>query len=128
MLLVLAVFCAAGPPAHAQEAAAPSLRAGVAPEDLRMDGVLNEPAWAAADFVESFRQTDPLEGAPATGSTTVHVLADARTLVIGVKCDDLDLAGIVSFSVRRDASLGSEDHIRVVLGPFLDGRSATSSR
>jgi hypothetical protein len=29
----------------------------------------------------------------------------------------------VSFSVRRDAALGSEDHVRIVLGPFLDGRS-----
>ena len=32
-------------------------------------------------------------------------------------------SGIVSFSVRRDAALTSEDHVRVVLGPFLDGRS-----
>ena len=30
---------------------------------------------------------------------------------------------IVSFSVRRDAVLDSEDHVRIVLGPFADGRS-----
>jgi hypothetical protein len=29
----------------------------------------------------------------------------------------------VSFSVRREAPLDTEDHVRVVLGPFMDGRS-----
>ncbi len=53
----------------------------------------------------------------------MRVLADTRALVIGVVCDEPDPSGIVSFSVRRDADLSSEDHIRVVLGPFADGRS-----
>jgi hypothetical protein len=30
---------------------------------------------------------------------------------------------VPSFSVRRDAVLDAEDHIRIVLGPFADGRS-----
>jgi hypothetical protein len=29
----------------------------------------------------------------------------------------------VSFSVQRDADLHAEDHVRVVLGPFRDGRA-----
>jgi hypothetical protein len=55
--------------------------------------------------------------------TSVRVLADAHALVIGIVCDDPEPSRIVSFSVRRDATLDSEDHVRVVLGPFLDGRS-----
>jgi len=53
----------------------------------------------------------------------VRVLANARAIVIGIICEDPDPAGIVSFSVRRDAPLANEDHVRIVLGPFLDGRS-----
>jgi len=52
----------------------------------------------------------------------VRVLADRGAIIIGIACDD-DPAGIVSFSVTRDAGLQAEDHIRIVLGPFLDGRS-----
>ena len=43
--------------------------------------------------------------------------------MIGVVCEQPDIKEIVSFSVRRDAALNSEDHIRIVLGPFADGRS-----
>ena len=46
-----------------------------------------------------------------------------RAIVIGIVCEDPDPAGIVSFSVRRDATLTSEDHVAIVLGPFRDGRS-----
>lgn len=77
----------------------------------------------SAEVVDTFAQTDPVEGAAPTGRTTVQVLAGPKALVIGIVCDDPDPSGIVSFSVRRDATLTSEDHIRIVLGPFLDGRS-----
>src|SRR5262249_45786482 len=52
-----------------------------------------------------------------------RVLADSRSIVIGILCEEPDPTTIVSFSVRRDAVLNSEDHVRVVLGPFADGRS-----
>jgi len=55
--------------------------------------------------------------------TTVRVLAGAKALAIGIVCDDPNPNGIVSFSVRRDAPLTNEDHVRIALGPFLDGRS-----
>ncbi len=57
-----------------------------------------------------------------TFRTTVQVLAGRNVIVLGVVCED-DPNGIVGFSVTRDAAMQSEDHIRLVLGPFLDGRS-----
>jgi hypothetical protein len=93
------------------------------PDNLVVDGVLNEPAWQTADSIDAFTQTDPDEGAAPAGRTVVRVLASSKAIVIGIICEDPDPAGIVSFSVRRDAPLGNEDHVRVVLGPFLDGRS-----
>jgi hypothetical protein len=90
---------------------------------LSFDGRLTEPAWESADAVDDFRQTDPVEGAPPSARTRVQVLADSHALVIGIVCDQPDPADIVTFSVRRDAVLNAEDHVRIVLGPFADGRS-----
>ena len=104
-------------------AAQPRLRAGTLPEHLSLDGRLAEPEWASAEVASPFAQTDPVEGAAPSGATRLRVLAGPGGLVIGIECDDDDPAGLVSYSKQRDASLGSEDHVRVVIGPFLDGRS-----
>jgi len=124
-IAVLSLLGAIGAPAPvaAQNASVPTVRAGVLPDGIRLDGVLDEAAWTGAEAVDSLVQTDPSEGAPPTGKTVIRVLAGAKAILIGIVCEDPDPSGIVSFSVRRDAPLGSEDHVRVVLGPFLDGRS-----
>ena len=109
--------------AFAQDAATPRLRAGTAPAPLTIDGVLNEEAWQTAEATDPFTQTEPDEGAPATVQTAVRVLASPTRIVIGIVCEDPEPDRIVSFSVSRDASLESEDHVRLVVGPFMDGRS-----
>jgi len=120
-----ALFCALAFTAivGAQEAQPPTLQVGALPDTLIVDGMLNEAAWNAAPVADNFTQTDPSEGAAPLVHTAVRVLAGLRALAIGIVCDDPDPNGIVSFSVRRDASLNNEDHVRIVLGPFLDGRS-----
>ena len=105
------------------QGAAPTISAGSLPADIKIDGDLREPAWSTAPAIETFTQIEPDEGQPASSRTTVRILADAGAIVFGIVCSDADPAGIVSFSVRRDASLNSEDHVKLVLGPFLDGRS-----
>jgi hypothetical protein len=106
----------------AQETAVPSLRAGSGAETVDLDGLLNEAAWRAAAVSDALTQVEPVEGGAPTLRTTVRVLAGPGALVIGITCDSPP-DDIVSFSVRRDAPLGQEDHIRIVLGPFRDGRS-----
>ena len=98
----------------------PRIRAGAMAAGLHVDGVLDEPMWSAAEPIDQFTQTDPNEGQPATARTSVRIIASATAIAIGVVCDQ-DPADIVSFSVRRDAGLNNEDHVRIVLGPFLDG-------
>ena len=66
---------------------------------------------------DGFRQTEPAEGAPATHDKRARA-GRAPVPRHRHRCDEPDPAGIVSFSVRRDAVLDSEDHIRIVLGPF----------
>jgi hypothetical protein len=107
----------------AQTFAPRELRAGVLTSRIVIDGVLDESAWQSADVAGELTQADPIEGAPASGATRVRVLAGSKAVVIGIDCDDAQPTGIVSFSKQRDAQLRSEDHVRVVLDTFLDGRS-----
>jgi hypothetical protein len=122
---VLVASVALGLPstAVAQAESPPALQAGQLSDSIVVDGMLNETAWSGTQATDSFLQTQPREGAQPTGRTVVRVLAGPQALVIGILSEDPNPAGIVSFNVRRDAELEDEDHVRVVLGPFLDGRS-----
>jgi len=118
-----ALLLAALPAAvFAQDLPTPTVRAGALTAGLSVDGVLDEPAWSSAETIERLTQSDPAEGQPASMRTTVRILASAGALAIGVVCEQPP-GDVVSFSVRRDAALNNEDHIRIVLGPFMDGRS-----
>lgn len=116
-------WCVCPESAVAQERLQPTLRAGEGAATITLDGRLDETAWHAAAQSDAFLQTEPSEGRPPTFRTVVRVLADRSAIVFGIVCEDADPNAIVSFSVRRDASLDAEDHVRVILGPFLDGRS-----
>jgi hypothetical protein len=96
---------------------------GIASGTISLDGRLDEPAWSTADSIGSLTQIEPVEGAPPAGRTVVRVLADANAIIVGVRADDPEPDRITSFARDRDASLDNEDHIRLVLDTYLDGRS-----
>ncbi len=88
-----------------------------------MDGLLTEESWEGASLIGSLTMIEPVEGGKATAETRVRVLANAQFLVIGVEALDPDPRGIVSTSKARDPQLRAEDYIKIVLDPFLDGRT-----
>jgi hypothetical protein len=75
-------------PSAAQDGPPPTLRVGSSSETVRIDGVLDEPEWAAADSIDGLTETDPTEGAAPTGRTVVRVLAGARAIVVGILRSD----------------------------------------
>jgi len=99
------------------------LRGAPARGAIRVDGRLDEPAWLYADSIVTLTQVVPVQGGRPTGRTTVRVLMEADALVIGVSAEDPDPTAIVSFAKERDADLEDEDHIRLVLDTFGDGRT-----
>ena len=113
-----------GPAAGAAPGAArAAIEAGALDGSIRLDGRLDEAAWRQAPVIDNLTMSEPTPGAAPTGRTTVRVLAGRKGLVVGVRCDDPDAAGIVSFTKARDASLQNEDHVKIVLDTFRDGRS-----
>src|SRR3990172_1051400 len=102
----------------------PTLHAGTLNGNgVRLDGVLSEPEWAAADSITNLVTIEPEEGGVPAGQTIVKVLGNSKEIIIGAICHDPDPAGIVSFSKARDAELENEDNLTIVLDTFLDGRT-----
>jgi len=99
------------------------VRAGPLGSVLRVDGVLDEPEWGSAPVSTELVMVEPRQGDPARGRTVVKVLAGAKALVFGIRCEDPEPSGIVSFTKERDGDFEHEDHVVIVLDPFRDGRS-----
>lgn len=116
-----ALALVAGMPLWAQQPARPQLRVAPISRDIRLDGRLDEPEWLSADSISNLTQIEPVEGAQPSGKTVVRVLASTDALIIGIRADDP--AAITSFARERDADLSNQDHIRLVLDTYLDGRS-----
>jgi hypothetical protein len=112
-----------GPASAADEQGRPTLRAGSLSQAVHLDGRLDEPDWQAAPAIEALVMVEPREGAPPTRGTEVKVLAGPGEVVFGIRCLDAEPDGIVSFIKERDGDFDSEDHLVLVLDPFLDGRS-----
>lgn len=90
---------------------------------LRVDGELNDEAWAKAPMVKGFVQRQPSEGAPASHDTEVRIAYDATALYVAVNAIDSDPAQIVGILTRRDDSSPS-DWVSIHLDSFYDRRSA----
>jgi hypothetical protein len=93
-------------------------------DELRLDGRLNEAAWARADSIDDFRQRDPAEGEPASERTVVRFLAARDGLWIGVHAYDREPGRILHAQLRRDTEMGTDDAIQVLLSPLQDKRTA----
>lgn len=106
----------------ASAVARPQFRIRVVPSGIRLDGRLDDVAWATADSVQ-LTQVEPKEGAAPSMRTVVRVLTTGDAIVIGVRADDPAPPRIVSFARQRDAALESEDHVKIVLDTYGDGRS-----
>ncbi len=110
--------------AAAGAAAAPEFTAVASEDAPLLDGlVLGDPAWDGAAPATGFRQTQPIEGAPASERTEVRVVFTESTLYIGVVCYDTDPGSIAIADSRRDASLDDGDSVQFILDTFLDRQS-----
>ncbi len=125
--LLFAAFALMARPIGAQTAgtsdARPQFAAAPGAESVRLDGVLDEAEWSAAEMISEMTMLEPTEGIAPTLATRVRILVGAREIVIGIECVDPDPGGIVSYSKARDSRLSREDNVKIVLDTFLDGRS-----
>jgi hypothetical protein len=103
-------------------AAVRSLRAARA-AGVRVDGRLDEAAWAAAEVAGGFVQQRPREGAPASQPTQVRVLYDDQAVYVGARMADAHPDSIAAQLARRDASGIYSDWFHVVIDSYHDRRT-----
>jgi hypothetical protein len=98
-----------------------TVRAARAEGAISIDGVLDEPAWQAAEAGTGFLQTEPDDGDPATVETRFRILWDDHSLYVGIECDDPQPP--TATRSRRDRDIDA-DLVRIDLDTTLDRRTA----
>jgi hypothetical protein len=106
-----------------QDALNPQITCGIPSEIIKIDGLLNESSWNAADSISNLTMVEPRENQNASFKTVVKILADSKSLIFGIICNDDEPDKIVSFSKARDSDLKNEDHIKLILDTYLDSRN-----
>ena len=91
---------------------------------ITIDGALDEPIWRTAATIGDLIQRQPAEGRQPTERTEVTLLYDQDHLYIGVVSYDSEPERVIGTQMARDASLGSDDRVEIVLDTFRDQRSA----
>ncbi|MDP2347027.1 MAG: DUF5916 domain-containing protein [Gammaproteobacteria bacterium] len=103
----------------------PSVQASRIPAEMnvRLDGFLDEEAWALARPITEFRQQEPVEGGVPSEPTEVRILYDDQALYIGAMLYDSDPDGILAYQLQRDAGLGTDDRFMWIISTFGDNRT-----
>jgi hypothetical protein len=102
---------------------AAAVRAARVSAPIRIDGRLDDSAWAAALPVSTFTQIFPHEGSAASERTEVRVLFDDEALYVGAGLHDR--SAVTSRLGRRDMPIGRDsDWFGVMLDSDHDHRTA----
>src|SRR6266511_2613385 len=93
-------------------------------DTIKIDGLLDEPAWSLAQPATEFLQERPSEGAPATERTEVRVLFDDKNIYFGIRAFDSEATHINARDLVRDSSFPNDDRIEILLDTYHDRRNA----
>ena len=122
-----ALWLCAGAPADAQPrtpAPAPTVTARRADTALRVDGVLDEPAYRDTPAIDGFVQQEPYEFQPATERTEAWIFFDERNIYVSARCWESQPERRVANEMRRDtAQLRQNDTFAVLFDTFHDRRN-----
>jgi hypothetical protein len=130
-LCALAVALAAAAPAAAQTGdGAPAkqvraIRLSGGGGAIKLDGRLDDAAWAQAAWISDFLQKIPKEGAPPSDSMRIAIFYDDDALYVGARMYSRDPAKLQAPLSRRDNTTQA-DHLWVSFDSYHDRRTAYS--
>src|SRR5262245_3110902 len=129
MLQLLAVLPLMAAPAPAATTSTYSgrdnqLRVDVPREDaeIKVDGVLDEPAWETAARLTGFSQYAPTDGRPAEHETEVRVFYSRTAIHFAIRAQAP--AGSVRCTLANRDDIDADDNVQIFLSTFNDGRQA----
>ncbi len=92
-------------------------------EEIKLDGILDEPAWEIADWADSFWQFFPADSAHAQYPTGVKIMYSESTLYVGIRAESPNNKYVVS-TLRRDFGGTTNDNVSLLFDTFRDGTNA----
>ena len=119
IILVLATVPTALGQAKATPSMAKQLKAHRITTPVKIDGVLDEPAWENAEIATDFIQFRPVPGPKESHKTEVKVLYDNEAVYIGAIMHDVTPDSIFKQLSRRD-NFGNSDFFGVFLDTYND--------
>ena len=145
LVALIAASCACLSPAHAARLPAngagaerPRVEVTRTDERVRVDGVLDEPAWAAAHPISGLRLAFVNEGGVPCESTTVRVLLEDDAIVFGIEVTNRSPGAIRASLAPRDGILDGawlgkdrgdlQAHRQFTARPIVDRASARYDR
>ena len=107
----------------------PRMSAQRTSEEIKVDGVLDEPVWQSVEPIRQLYQIQPDQGDPATEQSEVRIMYDDKKLYFGFIFYDSEMDKIVANDMRRDSSgLRSNDYGFLLLDTYNDRRNAVFFR
>lgn len=100
-----------------------SATATFAPRAPRIDGRLDDPAWALATPESGFRRDVPSDGKPAAQETEVRLLYDRDALYVGARLYDDQPARVSRRLNRRDSFSHFNDVFFAMIDSYHDHRT-----
>ena len=91
--------------------------------EVRIDGVLDDVAWAQAAVLRGFSQYRPVDGRPADDSTEVRVFYTETAIHFGIRAFESHGAVVRGTLADRD-NIGADDHVQILLDTYDDDRRA----
>jgi hypothetical protein len=124
LIFGLSILCLTLPPvASGQTVASPSISVAFPTAPIKLDGLLNEPAWLEATTIAELVQQSPRPGAPTPYRTTVRVIIQDNRLYFGFECTDPEPGSIAVHTMRRDGPMDGDDTVSIVLDTSGDKRT-----
>ncbi|MEQ1872077.1 MAG: hypothetical protein ABL961_18835, partial [Vicinamibacterales bacterium] len=118
-----------GPPAPVppevitRDGARVTVRAVEVATPFRVDGKLDEVAYATVKSMSDFIQNDPRPGQPGTEKTEVWLFYDKQNVYVMARLWESDPGGIMATEMRRDASVFNDDNFAWSFDTFYDRRN-----
>lgn len=102
-------------PAHADPTGSPSsYSANITPDNIVIDGNLDEPLWARAQVMRLTQQS-PAPGSPTPYLTEIRILRGTKLIYIGVVCHDPNPDRLSIHTLQRDQDQSGDDNVMITL-------------
>ena len=93
-----------------------------------IDGLLNDPVWRDAPYIEDMHQYRPADHVDPTQKTTVYLLYDDDNLYVAGRMWDSEPDEIRARSLAQGQELRWDDTLMVVVDPFNNNRTGYEFR